>query len=124
MPTNPLNDMFSLQHRLERLASALEDVNNRIARLTQSLHLNLSSSGQLHHVLQLDQAEANRHRQQRLQELRGLLVIRYDMIAHYAAALGRDATCSLLLYAQQRLLDEGFDPEVSGADIRHLAGQA
>ena len=98
---------FSMYHRVDRIALSVESLNMRISRLTQMLSLDLSQEADLLRVLRLDGAEENsRHHQRRLQELHALLVMRYDMIKHYAQSLGVAATRSLFLGSSDPLNSE------------------
>lgn len=123
MPTKPHEHEFSLPARLLRLAISVEDINGRIARLTQNLHLNLSQESELHRVFQLEGVDNNPYRQHRLEELRGLLVLRYDLVRHHCASLGFAATRTLIEYAAQQLESSGFNPLLSGADVQHLCAE-
>lgn len=56
------------------------------------------------------------------EELRGLLVLRYEMVAHLAAdtSVGAQAVRDILLCANDRLLCKGFAPEAPGMNLRPL----
>jgi len=115
---------FSMRHRVERIALSVEDLSMRIARLTQMLSLDLSQDTDMLRVFRLDGVdESSRHRQQRMEELRGLLVMRYGMIRRYAQSLGAPATRSLFVCAQEQLAVRGLNPRVSGADVSRLFGE-
>lgn len=113
-----------MRRRVERIAISVEDINARIARLTQMLSLDLSTETDMLRVFRLEGAdEGNRHRQQRLEELRALMVMRYGMIRHCAQSLGMAATRSLFIGAEEPSPDARRDPCTSGADLRHLFGE-
>lgn len=56
------------------------------------------------------------------EELRGLLVLRYEMEKHYAQHMGFDATRNILTTAEADQTRRGFPPHADGLDMRPLLG--
>jgi hypothetical protein len=115
-------------HR-ERMASLLQELDEQVARLALSLGLALAErQGLLEAMRQTPLHPDDPPRQQRHDahhaELRGLLVLRYELIGRYVNEIGPDATRALLIEAEQRLLAEGFAPGADGMHLDTLFGPA
>lgn len=101
----------------------LEDLAERIARLSMALGLSLADVSDLQRALTLAptdrHAHFSAHDSSALQyglrtELRGLLVMRYMLVQHYAALVGAGATRKLVAFAEQNLQAHGFAPGADG----------
>lgn len=56
----------------------------------------------------------------KLEELRGLLVLRYGMETSYVDEIGATATRQILLEAEEHLARDGFEPGADGIDLNRL----
>ncbi len=56
------------------------------------------------------------------EELRGLLVLRYEMEKHYVEQMGLPATRRILSTAEEHQTREGFRPHADGLDMQSLMG--
>lgn len=105
-----------------RLEGRLEKLDERIAALSQLLDARLEQRGQLQQWLhQQPETPHQSPRQHRLRgELRGLLVLRYQVITRYCNELGAPLALQLVCYAEERLQAKGWAPGVDGLDVKAL----
>ena len=134
IPPNPADEALAQWAR--RIKNSLADLNARIARLSIFLQLPLDNEAEvqkivnrdhplflLHAGLQADPAHpaeehGNEHRQEHsLEELRGLLVLRCELMAKLLDNLGLELTGQIANQAEDHLDRLGFKP---GADGFHL----
>lgn len=109
-----MND--ALSNALDHLASPLQhttdelvELNERIARLARLMHL------QLNHERDLDAVLASASSAQpRLQELRGLLVMRYRLERQLSITHGGEVMRKTLQGVEQAMLARGFQPGQDG----------
>lgn len=126
MPTEIANEQAAAQQQVRRLARQLENLGGRIALLAQALRLSLQTPAETQVALQCDEAcaaAAGGGREARMrEELRGLLVLRYEVVAQLATneRIGAPGARDLLLYANDRLLAKGFDARAPGMNLRPL----
>jgi len=125
----------------QRMARSIEELSIRIARLAIGLGVSLKTDAEValamnHHaagaVPQERRASAERRdtsrssntadrRQSHLhEELRGLLVMRYDMETHYVEVVGAFATRQILEESEAHLARDGFQPGTTGVDLDRL----
>ena len=128
----------SEQQRMER---TIEELSSRIARLAIGLGISLQTDHEVSQAMshpaatpvpQERRAAAERRdvsrtgstadrRQSHLrEELRGLLVMRYDIEVHYVQAVGVVATQHILVETEAHLARDGFRPGASGVDLDRL----
>jgi predicted nucleic acid-binding Zn ribbon protein len=114
------------QHRqLQRLQVLLEQLDMHIARLGLLLGLALDThEGQwqaLHGGAAPAQAAGRSHTEPLYAQLRGLLVLRYHLVARCAEEVGPAMTWQLILDAEQHLAACGFKPGADGIglDLAH-----
>lgn len=122
MRTEPSNEKQALEQRLERIVAHIERLNARIVFLAQALDVPLQTPAQTLAALQCDEACARSvdKRQTRMrEELRGLLVMRYDVVQRMARSerLGAAAACHILHSANDRLLAKGYDSHAPGMQL-------
>lgn len=127
--------------QLRRMSDSVQELSARIARLAAHLGVDLESEAELERVLRIDAGRVpvpdrrvtpdrrgaprvgmspDRRRSHLREELRGLLVLRYGVARSYVERVGVDATRSILVSAQERLVREGFKPGADGANLRRL----
>lgn len=124
----------------QRMARSVEELSARIARLAIGLGVSLKTDGEVAHAMSYqtltvqyerrttaDRRDASRpggtagRRQSHLRdELRGLLVMRYDIETRYVDAIGVVATRQILIEAEAHLARDGFQPGASGVDLDRL----
>jgi hypothetical protein len=125
----------------QRMAKSVEELSARIARLAIGLRVSLKTDDEvaraMHHPTTLPMAHERRatterrgglrsvsmadRRQSHLHdELRGLLVMRYDIETRYVEAVGVVATRQILVEAEAHLARDGFQPGASGVDLDRL----
>ena len=108
----------ALQEHVGRLSFSVEQINARIARIAQTLHVSLDKDSDIEHALQRSTSSSGDARQRRLrEELRGLLVLRYGMATSFSQKLGSSLTRELFAYAEENVQRSGFS---DGADGMHL----
>lgn len=127
--------------RLQQMEEAMETLNMRIARLAIALGVALDNEGELANLMgeehnatvlherrvsadPVDAAHAHigpecRVAHQR-QELRGLLVMRYEVEKRYVDDAGITVTHQIMIEAEQQLERKGFKPGVDGIDLDRL----
>ncbi|PWW45640.1 hypothetical protein [Melaminivora alkalimesophila] len=126
MPTEAANrHSEALALRLDRMVAHMEAVAARIAFLGRALDLPLRTPADIQTALECDAdcQEQRGTRQMRMrEELRGLLVMRYTVVARMAASVqvGAPAARDILLVANDRLLARGFDAGAPGLNLRPL----
>ncbi len=115
------------QHLKQRFVS----LNARIARLVQLLDAKLETEADVQRLLSrqlpvfTDAQPARGSAQHRLlqewEELRGLVVLRCELVAHTLEQLGLELTLQLTELAEQDLLRQGFKSGADGFELlRHL----
>lgn len=109
-----------MHHRVERIASSVDNINQRITRLTRMLNLGLDTEADMLRLFRLEGTDAGSPQRPQLEELRALVVMRYDMINHCVQSLGMSATRSLFVGADEAPVSEGGQPCASGPDVFHL----
>ena len=132
MPTDAIIDtplapgQEAIATRLDRMVGHMAAVSARIAFLGRALDIPLQTPADIQNALECDAACAasrTASRQVRMrEELRGLLVMRYDVVVRMARSeqVGAPATRDILLTANDRLLTQGFDAEAPGLNLRPL----
>lgn len=109
----------AIQAHAKRLGRALKHLNARIARLATALHVPLEHDSEIERLLHREAVPSLDPRQRRMrEELRGLLVLRYSVTKSYTEKLGSDVTRDLMVYAEEKLLSEGFAPGANGIRLR------
>ena len=111
--------------KLDRILDGFEAVGARIAFLGRVLSIPLQTQADLQHALQCDAAcdrSANPREARMREELRGLLVMRYEVVARMASSeqVGAPAARDILQTATDRLLAKGFDAQAPGMNLRPL----
>jgi len=125
MQTENTTTELALQEHVERLSASIERLNARIARLATALDVSLDKDSEVERVLQRDTSAPGDARQHRMrEELRGLLVLRYGVTTRFTQKLGAEVTRDLFIYAEEKLLREGFRPGADGIDLRALEAEA
>ncbi len=124
---------------LARKAASVEHLNERIARLAIALGLALDRPGevdriigQVHAPSQTDSGPftgtdrraarspftgPERRKNYQFDELRGLLVLRFEMERAYAAEWGPQAMLQMLEHAEAKLERHGFSPGADGQQL-------
>ncbi len=128
-------DLALDQHTNEALRreSTVTDLTMRIARLAIALGLKLDQEEDVHRVLRHTDAPAVRDahthavvhlRARAWTELRGLLVLRYELERHLIEDMGLHLSRRILEDAELHLTIAGFHPGIDGLhlDIHHLFG--
>lgn len=115
--------------RLQRMTSSMEAINARIVRLAIALDVSLQSNDEVLQVMSQQQVPAvSRQRQisasllmsNKREELRGLLVLRYDIETRYVDQVGVTATRQILIEAEEHLVRKGFNPGDDGIDLNRM----
>jgi hypothetical protein len=113
-------------HLLRQREGALFELNERIARLAMLLDAPLRTEEDLRRVLARDlpvftELRATRHpdgserrKLETWEELRGLLTMRYDVMAQTLTELGLDTTRQLTQRVEERMGRAGFAPGADG----------
>jgi len=130
-PTVPLS---AEAERLARMEGAIHELNVQIARLAILLGVSLESREQVALALQHTPAVAQERRgssgsyrgperrsAHRREELRALLVMRYELEKNYVEELGPEVTQQLMLRNEQALTRLGFRRGADGVDLDLLA---
>lgn len=115
-----------------RLEAELDALNTRIARLALLLHAPLGDADGLHRIMERDPAffpvhpvasavEAGRVSGHRLahewEELRGLIVLRYELIVQAVRDFGVERTRQMASVVERDLERQGFGPGSDGFDL-------
>ncbi|WP_025916512.1 hypothetical protein [Herminiimonas sp. CN] len=115
--------------RLHRMRSSIEAINARIVRLAIALDVSLQNDSEIVQAMSRQQAPgAPRKRQvtadllkaHKLEELRGLLVLRYGVETRYVGQVGVTATRQILIEAEERMVRKGFNPGDDGVDLDRM----
>jgi hypothetical protein len=125
----------------QRMAHAIEELSSRIARLAIGLGVSLKTDAEVAHAMSHRAAvavpqerrastqrggtfhassTADRRQSHLYEELRGLLVMRYDMETHYVEVVGAFATRQILVESEAHLARDGFQPGTTGMDLDRL----
>lgn len=126
---------------LERRVDSLGELNARIARLAMGLGLSLRQEPDIQRVItyqaphvsverrsQADRrtgpraVSSDRRASRQWEELRGLLVLRYELEVQYAQELGASVTKEIFTEASDRLSRDGFAAGLDGIDLKKLFG--
>lgn len=121
-----------LPDQAQHLEQQFASLNARIARLSLLLGAKLENEADVQHLLgrQLPAFDhvhqSDNSAQRRLlhewEELRGLVAMRCELVAHTLEHLGLDLTRQLTDLAEQDLLRQGFKPGADGFELlSHLA---
>jgi hypothetical protein len=103
-----------------RMESSITELNMRIARLAIALGLRLDQAQDVHRVLHHasstspEAANAGHHTHHTWSELRGLLVLRYDLEKHLIDDLGVELSRRILEDAELHMAVAGFQPGTDG----------
>ncbi|MDQ3060572.1 MAG: hypothetical protein M3R45_13810 [Pseudomonadota bacterium] len=129
--TQPADDA-SLLNSVSRIENSLAEINARIARLAMSLDAPLATEADVAQILHRETAVFLQHDREHLiatltqeehrvlhqwEELRGLLVLRRDLMAHSLKDLGLEATLQITLHTEAQLERDGFKPGAEGFDM-------
>lgn len=121
------NTMPLSTESLLRLEQDFEALNQRIARLATHLGYALpnehSVDEAIHAVsMHLDAQQAPAHQMHLWHEFRGLLVLRYQMQARSAQAIGVPQLQAVLQTAEDQLARHGITPDQDGVHLDELFG--
>lgn len=123
-----------IAEKANRFEDALTAVNSRIVFLAGLVGARLESDGEVQHILDRDNAAfrlsaASRHglhdghaskvSQRAWEELRGLMVLRCELVMHALEGLGLDLTHQITLQVERTLERKGIKPGADGFDL-HL----
>jgi hypothetical protein len=134
--------MESHDRRLQTRGLSFGDLNARIARLAIGLGVSLESEADIAHVIQQQRAATpvgherrtsegsfdasrlgsnpDRRVANKMEELRGLLVLRYGLESQLVDDIGVAATQKILSDSEKQLEREGFKPGADGIDLKRL----
>lgn len=109
---------------LLQIEASFEALNERIARLSIGLGLELSHDHQIHELLCTPQAPQahDLHQARSWTELRGLLVLRYSMEKNLAEKIGVETLKQILIEAESHLERSGFKPGAAGEPLSSFEG--
>jgi hypothetical protein len=128
MPADPTDTPGpSAMH--DQMSQLLQDLDAQIARLAHATGISLDDREGLREALRLqpgsaDDSQAERRHQRAHLELRGLLVLRYDVIRKFTEQIGAEATRDLLVEAEGHLDAIGFAHGSDGLHLDTLLGPA
>jgi hypothetical protein len=99
-----------------QIEASFEALNERIARLSISLGIELNEEHQIHELLSMAEPRQHHdtHQVRSWTELRGLLVLRYSMEKNFAEKVGAETLKQILLEAESHLERSGFKPGADG----------
>lgn len=136
MPIEEMSEKDLQDLHLHRMVESLEAINTRIARLAIALKLSLEKESEVQQVLnqatesgpsQAHQAppahlgsSPNGRATHNREELRGLLVLRYQMETHYMNEVGVQVTRQILKSVQEHMTRIGFKPGAEGVNLHRL----
>lgn len=140
MPTELRPEQEPLAQRLLDMASSIEALNVRIARLAIGLGVSLDSEVEVARAMSQTLAVSavsherrtapgpsaashtgpDRRMAHKREELRGLLVLRYGVETRYVDEVGVVATRQILVEAEAHLVRDGFKPGADGIDLDRL----
>lgn len=126
--------------RLRDMRASLEDLNARIARLAISLDVPLGNDADVDKLIHRQPPpnvtverrvngerrvtargdSTDRRTAARFEELRGLVILRYEVECHYVEEVGAEATRQILVDVEEHMRKEGFKPGSDGIDLGHL----
>lgn len=122
----------SLLNSANRIESTLAEINARIARLAMSLDAPLATEADVAQILNRETAVFLQHDREHLittlnqsehrllhqwEDLRGLLVLRCELMAHSLKDLGLDMTLKITDHIEEQLARDGFKPGAEGFDV-------
>lgn len=122
----------SLLNIAGRIESALAEINARIARLAMSLNATLDTQADVDQILNREAPVFLQHDREHLittlnqgehrmlhqwEDLRGLLMLRCELMAHSLKDLGLDMTLKIATHIEDQLTREGFKPNADGFDV-------
>lgn len=121
------------ERNAQRVEHSLEQLNTRIALLARLVGADLSSEAVVESILSrshpfflghersggLDQSNDQRRLIREWEELRGLLTLRCDLMAHTLSDLGLKATQEIASHVQTRRDKEGLKADSDGFHLRH-----
>jgi hypothetical protein len=122
----------SLLNSANRIEIALAEINTRIARLAMSLDAPLDTAADVTQILNRETAVFLQHDREHLintlnqgehrllhqwEDLRGLLVLRCELMEHSLKDLGLDMTLKIVTHIEEQLARDGFKPGAVGFDI-------
>jgi hypothetical protein len=127
---------------LHRMEGSLQGLNSRIARLAIALGLSLDQEGVVERLIQqklhpkppsdvpyngpdrratrLPHTGPERRKNFLFEELRGLLVLRYEMERNFADQIGASATLDMMEHASSNMSRNGFSPGADGMNLKDL----
>lgn len=118
MLTDPPFSSAAQAKHVRRMVSSMESLSTRIARLALALHVPLNRQGEMSQLMSRHPVAPNLPMARQHEELRGLLVLRYQVQTRCVARIGVTATRQILVEAEQKLLlkgfrlgDDGIDPD-------------
>lgn len=116
----------------QRAEQSLMELNTRIAVLAHVLGADLGSESDIEHILNRENmffrlhnhadaslSASDRRASREWEELRGLLVLRCDLMAESIQELGLDATRKIALDVEARREREGLKPDSDGFHLRY-----
>lgn len=130
---------FNLHEHIQRIEQGWTDINSRIARLSLLLRIPLDEEKNVRAVLEKDHGALSvrfpdglgtaktyreRHHARALEELRGLMVLRYKFLERSLQNQGLAFTHQIVLEAQAQTKRRGFQPGMDGFDILDAFGPA
>ena len=135
----PRNDLHV--DRVHQMEAAMETLNMRIARLAIALGVALDHEGEVASLMGEEHDTTVLHERRvsgnspdgehahvgpecrvahQRQELRGLLVMRYEVEKRYVDAAGITVTHQIMVAAEEQLERKGFKPGVDGINLDRL----
>jgi hypothetical protein len=118
MLTDPPFSIDAEAKHVRRMVSSMESLNTRIARLALALDVSLGRQGEVSSLMSRYPVARDLPMARQREELRGLLVLRYEVQTSCVARIGITATRQILVQAEQKLLlkgfrlgDDGIDPD-------------
>lgn len=142
MSTDLTPEVDPQAERLHQMASSIEALNARIARLAIGLGVSLNDDEAVLRVLSRPRASGLAHERRAIpdfgeesrigkdpahriahkwDELQGLLVLRYGVETRYVEEVGVVATHQILVEAEEHLIRRGFNAGDDGINLDHLA---
>jgi hypothetical protein len=116
MLTDPPFSIEAQAKHVRRMVSSMESLNTRIARLALALDMPLDRQGEQSQLMSCHPVAPNLPMAHQREELRGLLVLRYEVQTRCVARIGITATRQILVEAEQKLLLKGFHLGDDGID--------
>ena len=100
----------AVAEHLQRLVEHFEALDTRIGCLAQALHIPLQTPADLTQLLAHGDDPTVSREAEMHEELRGLLVLRYDAVVRLADESGAQAARDILRVVHERLLAKGYPP--------------